>query len=318
MDGILVDVWSPEYVGRDESPALAAGLIQALRRSLAELDEEYPSLVASYLRCMTVNVERNSWIAGLARVVGHPQGLTPTTLLELMHRDRIERLLHIFRIDEHTNQRAVLVMPPNLRRLLVEVGAKVSTCWQLGIEVHPQDMTRWETLLLQLQAISGSQHLMRQLAEHADGKVAKGGVRPLTLALEQILRDAGIEIATQPSTVFQLYKTRRQKGVEVDWSTIDGLSRLSADRLENLYDFSSARAHLSESAAYCAAMSDYLTGRFGASVDFLRLCLEFDEDVEEYWLLLAFALRYLGHKDRFAQIVFDGLREMSCLSDQSM
>jgi len=312
---ILVDLWSPEYTGVHKLPTNTTNLTQALERSLTDLENTGPPFVPSYLRCITVRLRKSKWIAGLGRIEDPPQGLTTAALLEIMHRDRIGRLLEILRTSKKKDLGAFLVTFSDLSSSLVELGAKVAACRQLGTTMDSQYIERWETLLSQLQVIPGSEVLVQELGESANVQVKKSRLEDLALTLKPILRDAGINIAALPLTVLRLHKTRRRMRSEVDWSTIDGLSRLLPDELEVLYRFAAPRAHLSESHACCAAFSAYLTSRFSASMDMLRLCLKFDEDVDQYWLLWAFAVRHLGQRDSFAKIVFDKVRNTSFLCD---
>lgn len=100
-----------------------------------------------------------------------------------------------------------------------------------------------------------------------------------------------------------LRKTRSgDHGRVEDWSAIDTLAPLSDAIVESLAR--SCGSASEEGAAYLAAVCAYRLGRFEESRGALARCIAIDGTVEEYWHLLAFAERHLGHYDRFERLVF--------------
>jgi hypothetical protein len=98
----------------------------------------------------------------------------------------------------------------------------------------------------------------------------------------------------------RLRKKRRGDGNRVeDWSAIDALATLSEPEVQAL-----CSGHPFRQAA-CA----YRLGRFAECCDALNRCLDEDDDVEEYWYLLAFSARHLGQFDVFESIVFENRRQ---------
>jgi hypothetical protein len=130
--------------------------------------------------------------------------------------------------------------------------------------------------------------------------------------LKKRVRGAGsvLELGGIPEVPrLTLRKTRRgDHGRVEDWSAIDTLAPLP-DAVVELFMRSSVSPS-EEGAAYLAAICAYRLGRFEESRGALARCIAIDDTVEEYWHMLAFAERHLGHYDRFERLVFAGERAL--------
>jgi hypothetical protein len=95
-----------------------------------------------------------------------------------------------------------------------------------------------------------------------------------------------------------------------DWQVLDKLTRLSPRELTRLLRHVSVRATADEASAYCAAACAYILGDCTSAAEHLRVCLQFDPDVEEYWHLLAFSNRHTGDYEAAGSILFGGRRDL--------
>lgn len=98
----------------------------------------------------------------------------------------------------------------------------------------------------------------------------------------------------------------------MDWSLVDMLARLPKCHIEQI---GKAVLRLScgnkEAADFLSACCCYCLQEFDDSERLLRQCLYHAPDTEEFWILLAFALRHQGRKKEFDEMVFQASSEPS-------
>ncbi len=136
-------------------------------------------------------------------------------------------------------------------------------------------------------------------AAHADLERREMRIRAL-LGLSN--NTNGKEIVLDLGYGLRLCKTRygNRERVE-DWSAIDALAAMSDAQVLRLRPDINSEV---EADMYLAAICAYRLGDFQICVKALLCCVDCDDDVEEYWHLLAFAHRHLTHRDVFDRIVF--------------
>lgn len=306
VGGAVADIWTREYVGEHEAAFTEESFGREMERLRAALTDEQLSCISRFCRALTVSALAEEWVAGLARL-GSPLGdVTPARLVELAHRDCLERLLRLIRLTEVSGP---LTVYGNPHTLLVELGARRLTTWLLGEELDEPSASRWDVITAHLRGSDAGQAFLDVLGE-GGGPVAAPALSSAaaTVPLTALTVSGGEGVAFDN---LQLRKTRRASAAPPDWRAIDSLQYLAPAQLGQIYRSAVGDCASSEPSAYCAAISSYILGEFDACQGALRHCLRHDRDVEEYWYLLAFTLRHLGWYEGFNRIVFGGERDPS-------
>lgn len=181
--------------------------------------------------------------------------------------------------------RVLATLPPEERAL-------VDTTFAAAVEATPG--ARWIAGLLQYDHRLARESLLAKA--HYDLSQRERRLRVFLGGSDEYDAAAVLDLGHS----LRLRKTRRAERERVeDWSAIDALAARSDTNVEELL-----RESDDEASAYLAAICAYRLGRFETCVEMLCSCLRADDDVEEYWHLLAFAKRHLGHYDAFERIVF--------------
>lgn len=307
VGGAVADIWTPEYTGGSNVAVTEESLRQEARRIQAALTEEHVSSIARFCRALTVATAGRNWVAGLVRLSPPLSEVTPAYLVERAHRDCLERLLRLIPLGEVYGP---LTFYGDPHKLLVELGARRITSRLLGERLSEPDASRWEGVASHLRTSTPGQNFLRAVAEEgepSDAPPSSGAEAPVPLA--GVLKASGVE---SPSFGrLQLLKTRRAAMTPTDWRALDSLQYLTHGELEQIYRSAVNDCASSEASAYCAAVSSYILGEFKACQRALLHCLRHDGDVEEYWHLLAFTMRYLDQAEGFNSIVFGNERELS-------
>jgi hypothetical protein len=167
----------------------------------------------------------------------------------------------------------------------------------------------WSALVARLANSEAGQAVLAELGEMVSAPLlssAPAHTSGTKSVLELPLDTATVDEIGQP---LGLNKTRRGAQFAVnDYTAINALSEVPEASLRRLFHHAAAIAQ-SEEAAYLAAIAAYVLREFQACADALLRCIEFDPDVEEYWHILAFALRYLGNYAECERIMFDSDRD---------
>ncbi|WP_458720455.1 hypothetical protein [Candidatus Nitrosocosmicus sp. R] len=111
-----------------------------------------------------------------------------------------------------------------------------------------------------------------------------------------------------------LRKTRRNSLDQLDFSIINYMIKLPRDQIEYIYKIVSNTKNIFEESAFCAAATSYTLGEFHKTLISVQYCLQFDNNVEEYWHLLAYALRHMGKTDSFNKIIFGNARNIATIN----
>lgn len=315
---IAIDLWTPEY-GQTEPEVSAVSLQTALEAALSEL-EGTPSGSLATVTAVTALDTSAPWIAGLGRCSTDGAALSARSLLELAHRDRLERWLEISRFTEGRDVTSSFVTSSDVRKELVTLGARVAVASALGAPLEAIDGARWRDLIHRLSASVESEAMLSELVREVgmEETVARAGAGELerrTVTTASILAAPELSVpgSQLPSAARRLRKTRDAMQEEVDWSGIDSLCQLGTEELECLLDEVQPRNGESEGHAWCAAMTAFVIGRFEVCSQMLLSCIGFDGDVEQYWLLFGFTARHLGRHRIFEQVIFGGERHLSVL-----
>jgi hypothetical protein len=316
---LILDLHSPEYCSfattsdRQRAEALVLSDLEALADGPGE---QLRTAVRSHLRCVTLRARREdeAWIAGLARwrlpaSPASPSEDPPSRLLGMALSDRVQRLVSLVGathgpIDEAVRRELV---PLAARRLGERMLGRSDTSRGDGSEGH------WRKLAHELSESESGRAILRELGEvpvavrREISSAAGGSQNPLELTILGALTD----LNRPPGAPFVLYKTRRSTRRTCKWRALDVLTAADPAALEAVVDRLRERRGLGESDAYGLAVAAYLLGRYGETRRAIATCLQHDEDVEEYWHLLAFAARHLGLRQVFERIVFDGDRDLA-------
>lgn len=309
VGGALADIWTPEYVGGRNAPLTEESFRGWAERVGAALTEEHVPLISRFCRSLTVAPSGEEWVAGLARVGSPLDDITPLSLVELAHRDCIERLLRLIPLGEVT---CALTIYGDPHAILIELGSRRVTSRLLGGGPAYADASRWAKVAAHLKTSAAGRKfldIMGEESEPSDVHAPAPAEAPPSLA--GVLKATGVE-----SPAFgrlQLRKTRHESTNPTDWGALDTLQFLTRDELERVYRGVVGDCATSEAAAYCAAVSSYILGEFESCQAALLHCLRHDRDVEEYWHLLAFTMRHLGRPQGFNRVVFGDERDLSSL-----
>ena len=318
---VYIDLWTPEY-HRNRSCELDPAVLQ--RRVQQLFDELAPDVlrfVESVCHCIVGTRDLRggggataprphhqdidaAWTAGLIRVDG--TDLAADAFLVMACRDLIERLLGVTPTSVFGTQSP----GSDFQSLFVSVGARRLANELLNRDpdetLNDDDRKHWAAATDMLGRSESGAFLLRELGENPGGFTSSS--QPDADLLEIKAQDLGWEDDALPQ-MLALRKTRRNAAFSInDFSLIDILTGDAhggaAPRLA---------ANGSEAAAFAVSAAAYAGGQFDDCVAALLRCLEFDMDVEEYWHLLAFALRYGGHHDEFNDIIFKGRRDRELL-----
>lgn len=303
----VADIWTPEYIGEGHVAITEDSLRQWAERMQAALTEEQLASISRFCRTWTVSSPDEEWVAGLVRLDSQLSDVTPGGLVERAHRDCLERLL---RLNPLESVYGPLTVYGNPRTLLIELGARRITSRMFDEQLGESDAALWEAIASHLQTSTAGQVFLNAIGEASEPSAlpASSGEEE-SVPLADALRASGVE-----SPVFdglQLRKTRNAGTVPTDWRAIDSLQYLTPAELEQVYRAAINDGASSEASAYCAAVISYIRGDFEACQGALLHCLRHDADVEEYWHLLAFTMRYLDRYQDFNSIVFGNERDLS-------
>jgi hypothetical protein len=307
----LLDTWTPDYHRHYPSAPEAASLEEQLSDSLAQLSLEASAMMESLCATATQMPERTSsqaddarsrpWIAGLIRVP--VIGCSARDIVDAACRDCVERMLVVNPLGH-----ALDAASPgsDFRSLLVEVAAErlASRLVPDAPETRRDRESYWPKILARLRTSEEGRVFLEDIGEEATtlSTLAHGEGAASTAQPER----PGFTFP--PELAFR--KTRKASAFSVDdFSTLKAVSEGNREDLERLLPALMAHAPQSEAQAFHAAAAAYSLGDFKACAKAVTWCLSFDADVEEYWHILAFALRYLGRRDDFNAIVFGGFRD---------
>jgi hypothetical protein len=312
LKSILIDSLTPEYHRGYATSPRPVFLEQELRKVFAELDEEVSAMVQTTCRCMTQLpklVEKESrphqWIAGLVRLPATGFGMQ--VLVEAACRDLIERMLTIKPLSGPLGG---LSLGSDFRPLVIELTAERLASRLLGdaskADGDAGKWQHWPRVLSRLSQSEDGLSFLEQLGEDT---------RNLTPAAAKTVPSAVPPPKSEPlrpvlpaQLVFT--KTRKDSAFSIDdFSALAAIGEVDRDELTRHLPRLMEAVQQSEEQAFYAAAAAYSLGHFEQCVEALSWCLKFDTDVEEYWHILAFALRYLGRRDEFNMIVFAGVRD---------
>lgn len=307
---IKIDYWTPEYLRN--SSETSGDLIAPIRTAMQELDPRVCSFVEDTARCMSPQSARSTWISGLLRVPA--EGINPAILVELACRDLVERMVILNSVDQFVGAQST---GSDFHSAFVEVAARRLASRLLDQEAPAsvQQEREWLALLGRLTQFESGLALLEDLGE----ELASASTAPQTISTDPVLQlplPAGL-FSDLPDDL-RLRKTRRASAFTIDdFSAIDALAELSRSDLERLWSVVCADVSPGEDKTFLVAITAYLMRRFEVSAGAFLHCLDFDADVEEYWHLLAFALRHLQRYDDFDRIMFNNLRDASLLDHLS-
>lgn len=308
---VVIDLGLPEY-----DPGSWPGLSQEqseerLLAVLRELEEIPPTALracaSAFLRSITLpGSEDGRWVAGLVR--WNPgEGRAPDwlRLVHLSLRDGVRRVLGL----QETSAKRGEWLPPDF----VELAA-----WRLGDRLlgggdeSSNDLARrWTEAAARLAGSESGRAILLDLGEPlpTGGEGARPGEGPpARLHLSALDRFAALN---HPRTdPFFLDKTRRGATHRIcDWSALDRLVEADSRVLAEIAGRLASQESWSEEEAFTLAICFYLLGRYPEVLKALGACLAFDQDVEEFWHLLACTWRHLGSQETFDRIVFDQVRD---------
>jgi hypothetical protein len=309
--GTLLDTWTPEYHRHYPSTPGGASLEEQFPKGLAPLTPEVSAMVQTLCATATLLPERTSsqaddartrpWIAGLIRLPAIR--CSARDILEATCRDFVERLLVVKPLSHSLDAASP---GSDFRSLLVEVAADrlASRLVAEASEPNRDEDGYWTRILARLRRSEEGLAFLEDLGEDATPLAAlvhgKGAASPA--------QPENPGSTFPPELAFR--KTRKASAFSVDdFSALKAVSEGERADLERLLPALMANAPHSEAQAFHAAAAAYSLGEFKACATAVTWCLNFDADVEEYWHILAFALRYLGRRDEFNAIVFGGTRD---------
>jgi hypothetical protein len=308
-----IDTWTPEYHRNYAALPDPVFLELELQKVFAELDEEVSIMVQTICPCATLlpkSIDGESrpqqWIAGLMRMPA--TGFDTRRLVEAACRDLIERMLTIKPL---WGVLGPLSPGSDFRSLFIEMAAERLGYRLLADASKPREAAEkwhhWPGVVSRLRQSEDGLSFLAQLGEDAGESTAA------TIQSAAAPPKAGEFDPTFPvELVFK--KTRRDSAFSIDdFSALATIGEVDRDQLKSLLPRLMEDVHKSEGRAFYAAAAAYSLGHFEQCVEALSWCLRFDDDVEEYWHILAFALRYLGRRDDFNMIVFAGVRNTGLL-----
>lgn len=306
-DGLRLDVCTPEFAGdRDyQSSMKTLGRLQpVLANAIAQLSPEQQRFVTSLCRCVTENPNLE-WIAGLINLSESRGEYTAEKLVEQACSDFARR---VFRITPIDLSGITAEVPEGVSQAAVRLFARRMTARIFGKQVSSDDVLIWRTVRSAILSVKHGERLLIELGEDASvNSLPEAPDRKILLPLTDVLQRMGIE-NVPPLT---LRKTSVTSSAAVDWGVLDSLASLPLADLERISVDDLVSSNASESNVYSAAVICYLQGRFRDSQQYLLTCLQFDDDVEEYWHLLAFSFRHLGKIAEFERIIFMRERNVS-------
>lgn len=268
-------------------------VVDAVRAAIEALSPALADRARHHLRTVARHDPDEPWVAGVARVAPAIRFDT-AQLVACIERDRAERALELHALVDGPTLGTAFVAADDLRARVVEVVARLSAARALAAEPAPEDVAAWSALA----------HSLRS-----------AGLDALTEALlPSLIDEAAPPHAPGLPAGQALHANHRAVEDPIDWSMIDDLCNQDRSQLEPLARLGTC-AFTDEQQAWQAAAARYVMARFAACIDALRACLASGPDLDRYWILLAFALRHLGERDRFDHLVFDGLRDPAILRD---
>lgn len=318
LRSILIDTWTPEYHRNHAFSADQVSLERELVEICGQLPEDALALVTTLCSCVTrlprsVQTQQDGesdvlpWIAGLLRMPA--KRFEMRTLVESACRDLVERMLTVS---------PLALEPPSpdsdFRSLLIQVSAERLASRLLTGTSQPLGQTdgaqHWLGLIARLRQSGEGLAFLAQLGEDTETLIPAG--IPVHNEVEKAppaIPVPFLESLNIPATP-AIRKTRKASAFSVDdFSILGVVGEVDPHELERVLPLLMTGSRESETYAFNAAAVAYCLGHFELCVAALARCLEFDADVEEYWHLLAFALRYLGQRDEFNKIVFAGVRD---------
>ncbi|HEU4710005.1 MAG TPA: hypothetical protein VFS76_00495 [Pyrinomonadaceae bacterium] len=315
---LKIDYWTPEYLrNSSEVPGDLEPRIAQIEIAMKELDPRLCSFVEDTARCISPPSARSRWISGLLRVPA--EGIDAAMLVGLACRDSVERMMILHSVDQFVGAQSA---GSDFHSAFVEVAARRLASRLLDHELLtsvPQE-NEWLALRGRLTQFEPGITLLEDLGEEVTSAPSGATTIPTTVPTNPVLQ------LPLPSLLFpdlpdelKLRKTRRGSAFTIDdFSAIDALADRSPSDLVRLWselreDVSTRR----EDQAFLLGVTAYVMRRFDYSAGAFLRCLDFDADVEEYWHLLAFALRHLQHYDDFDRIMFNNLRDPSLLDHLS-
>jgi hypothetical protein len=306
-NGVRFDVCTPEFAGDcgyENSIKKLERLQPLFENAIAQLSTEQQQFVTSLCRYVTVNPNLE-WMAGLINLSESPGDWTAEKLVEQACSDFARRVFRITPIDMSAITAGV---PEGVSQTAIRLFARRLTARMFSKEISDDEELVWERVRSAILSTKHGERLLVELGEDASvSSLPEDPSGRIVLPLSNVLQRAGIE-NVPPLT---LRKTHVNSTAAVDWSALDSLAFLSPVELQRISEKDLGSSNASESTAYSAAIICYLQGRFRDSQQYLLTCLEFDCDVEEYWHLLAFTIRYLGDMPEFERIIFTRERKAS-------
>lgn len=309
---LKIDYWTPEYF-RNSSDDLEPRITR-IEIAMKELDPRLRSFVEDTARGISPQTARSRWISGLLRVP--VEGIDVAMLVELACRDFVERTMILHSVDQFVGARSA---GSDFHSAFVEVAAQRLAARLLDGEspASVQQENEWLALRGRLMQVESGLTLLEDLGE----ELTTERVAPTKISKTNPVLQLPLATALFPdlSDELKLRKTRRGSAFTIDdFSAMDALADRSPSDLVRLW--SELRKDVStagEDQTFLLGVTAYVMRRFDYSAGAFLRCLDFDADVEEYWHLLAFALRHLHHYDDFDQIMFNNLRDPSLLDHLS-
>jgi hypothetical protein len=275
-----------------------------LENAIGQLSPEQQRFVTSLCRCVTENPNLE-WIAGLINLSESRGECTAEKLVEQACRDFARR---VFRITPIDLSGITADVPEGLSHAAVRLFARRMTARIFGKQINADDGRIWETVRSAILSTKHGERLLIELGEDPSASsLPEDPDRRILLPLTDVLQRTGIENVPP----LMLRKTSVTSSAAVDWGALDSLALLLPADLESISEEDLMSSNASESDVYGAAVICYLQGRFRDSQQYLLTCLQFDDDVEEYWHLLAFTFRHLGEMAEFERIIFMRERNVS-------
>jgi hypothetical protein len=305
--GALVDVWTPDYAEGDVPAHLSSHLTELLAACASTLDTKALSLVAAVCRCVTADADA-PWTAGLIRL---KQTADSTALLVAACRDWIERIVAVEQLG-----RQPYAMDNALRSAFVRVAAArlANALLHKDLRAAAAETADWDRVAALMMKEPGGSRILEalpgfcRLERPAQKKTGDAG-RPDDRVMELAELAA---LAPHGSGALHLRKTRQGDISSADdWWAINALADRSEADVETAYRALAGIPEPTEAESFTRSICAYMLSQFEDSYDALLRCLRFDQDVEEYWHLLAFTCRHLGRHVDFDAIIFGSRRNIA-------
>lgn len=207
-------------------------------------------------------------------------------------------------------------------RSLYRFSLNADLCADLGVDHLEALRTRiiaawgaltgggWPAELVEIVHASVEERRLASRARVSSPAPSNATTSDVLLRVSDVLTEAGVAVDGRVS--YDEVKHRRRDEL-VDWTLLEGLLTLSEpaiDRLAQALTTTSDR----ELRQYGLACIAYYRADFSLAAGHLVECLALDPECENYWLLLALCCRYLGRRDSFDAIAYEGSRSTTLIA----